>query len=117
MWTAKVGRFPADRRRRLTSTQPSRSSRPGSPLSFFFFSRFTDGMWSIWAVPGGSVRLHRALLLLLRRGCESQVRGTSCLVLHLRCDGHFWPGAVLSHRRVEPTSVSFRAPCQSLHPV
>lgn len=46
MWTAKVGRFPADRRRRLTSTQPSRSSRPDSPLSL---SRFTDGMRSIWA--------------------------------------------------------------------
>lgn len=49
MWSAKVGRFPAGRRRRLTSTQPSRSSRPGSPLSL---SVVTDGMWSISAMLG-----------------------------------------------------------------
>lgn len=49
MWSAKVGRFPADRRRRLTLTQPSQSSRPGSPLSH---SRFTDGTWSVSALLG-----------------------------------------------------------------
>lgn len=72
MWSAKVGRFPADRRRRLTSTQPSHSSRSGSPLSL---SRFTGGMWSISAMLGFQcVCVSRAVL---RRCGESQVSGSS----------------------------------------
>ncbi len=103
MWSAKVNRFSADRRRRLTSTQPSRSSRPGSPLSL---SRFTDGTLSISAILGFSVRKPCGAAAV--RGVSGQReqpsrpaggelphRDASCLLLFLllRCGVHFWlPG-------------------------
>ncbi len=104
MWAAKVGRFPADRRRRLTSTQPSRSSRPGSPLSL---SRFTGGLWSISAMLGfqcacacvcepcgaAAVRGVSGQREQPSRpaGGELPHRGSSCLLLVLlRCGAHFW---------------------------
>lgn len=69
MWSAKVGRFPADRRRRLTSTQPSHSSRPGSPLSLLSWMDV-----ECFGRVGFSVRENRAVL---RRRVESRVSGSS----------------------------------------
>lgn len=72
MWSAKVGRFPADRRRRLTSTQPSHSSRPGSPLSRLSFPDVDVEVFRLcWLF---SVRVN---LAVLRRCGESQVSGSS----------------------------------------
>lgn len=99
MWSAKVGRFPADGRRRLTSTQPSHSSRPGSPLSL---ARLTDGMWRVSATLGFRCVREPCGAAAVRgvsgqreqpsrpAGGELPHRDSSSRLRRLRCDAHFW---------------------------
>lgn len=110
MWSAKVGRFPADRRRRLTSTQPSHSSRPCSPLSRlsfpdvdvevfrlcwgFFCARKPRGAAAVRGVSGQREQPSRPA------GGELPHRDPSCLILLLRCAVHFSLTGCLSHGRV-----------------
>lgn len=113
MWTAKVGTFPADRRPEAYLNATFTQQSPWlAIISFKVHRRDVEDFGYAGVL---SVRVDRAAL---RRCWLSQVSGTSCLLLlHLRCDGHFWLSAGLSHRRVFtrfsrfPCSVSADTSC------